>query len=80
MTVRLNYQNQNARTETGRMTLASLQTVVKAALRIQKHIQKTPVLRCSTLDNIVGAEVFFKAEVPHTLPEMHNNTRGPCCQ
>ena len=42
--------------------MIGLGAVREAATRINGVAHKTPVLRCSTLDGLVGAEVFFKAE------------------
>ncbi|CAH1793240.1 unnamed protein product [Owenia fusiformis] len=40
----------------------SLQDIIKAHQRIAKHIHRTPVLTCTTIDNLVNRKVFFKAE------------------
>lgn len=42
--------------------LPTFDDVVAAAARIDGHAHKTPVLRSSTLDQRVGAQVFFKCE------------------
>ena len=39
-----------------------LEDVKKAHQRILPHINRTPVLTCSSLDEIVGAKLFFKCE------------------
>ncbi len=38
------------------------QDIVDAQNRIKKHINRTPVLRSSTLDSIYGTSLFFKCE------------------
>ncbi len=43
-------------------TLPTFDDVVAAAARIDGHAHKTPVLRSSTLDQRLGAQVFFKCE------------------
>ena len=40
----------------------SYQEILNAAERIAKHIHKTPVHTCSTIDALVGRKVFFKCE------------------
>jgi len=42
--------------------LPTFEDVVAAAGRIDGHARKTPVLRSSTLDQRLGAQVFFKCE------------------
>ena len=41
----------------------SLVQIQKAASRLKGHATVTPILRCSTLDELAGAELFFKAEI-----------------
>jgi threonine dehydratase len=36
--------------------------ILKAALRIQPYLHRTPVLTCSQIDSMVGANLFFKCE------------------
>ncbi len=36
--------------------------VIEAAARIQPYVHRTPVLTCSTLNKLTGAEVFLKTE------------------
>ena len=43
-------------------TLPTYQDVIDAAARLQGHAHHTPVLRSSTADKLLGAEVFFKCE------------------
>ena len=43
-------------------TLPTFADVVAAAGRLQGHAHRTPVLRSSTLDQRLGAQVFFKCE------------------
>jgi threonine dehydratase len=40
----------------------TLATIEKAAKRIEAHVHRTPILRCSAIDDIVGAKLFFKCE------------------
>lgn len=40
----------------------SVDDVRRAAARIAPHVRHTPVLRCSSIDQIAGAELFFKCE------------------
>jgi len=42
--------------------LPNLESVRSAARRIGPYVHRTPVLTCSTLDRMVGAEVYFKCE------------------
>ncbi len=42
--------------------LPSFQDVVEASARLKGHAHITPVLRSSTADRLLGAEVFFKCE------------------
>ena len=42
--------------------LPSYQNVVEAAERLQGHAHRTPVLRSSTADAMLGAQLFFKCE------------------
>jgi threonine dehydratase len=40
----------------------TLKDIQEAAERIRPYAQRTPVLTCATLDQLVGARVFFKCE------------------
>jgi len=40
----------------------SLERIKEAARRIELYAHRTPVLTCSSLDKVVGAQVFFKCE------------------
>lgn len=42
--------------------LPSLADVREAAVRIQPHAHRTPVLTCSSLNRLLGVEVFYKCE------------------
>jgi threonine dehydratase len=42
--------------------LPDLDAIRAAQARIAPHVHRTPVLRCRSLDDEVGAELFFKAE------------------
>ena len=44
------------------MTLSLKQEILNARWRIDTIVHRTPVLTSSTLDNIIGAEVFLKCE------------------
>lgn len=44
------------------MPLPDLQTIREAAARIRPHIHKTPVLTSQAINEICGAELFFKCE------------------
>jgi len=45
-----------------RKRLPRLDSVREASERIVPYVHRTPVLTCSSLDRIVGAELFFKGE------------------
>jgi threonine dehydratase len=45
-----------------RRALPGFNSVREAAQRIAPHVHRTPVLTCSSLDRMVGAELFFKGE------------------
>lgn len=47
---------------TGRVKLPGLVQVQEAAARIAPHIHRTPVMRCSAIDEMLGASVHFKCE------------------
>ena len=36
--------------------------IAKAAERIQPYLHRTPVLTCSAVDQLTGAEIYFKCE------------------
>jgi threonine dehydratase len=40
----------------------SKEEIINAAVRIQPYIHRTPVLTCSAIDEIAGANIFFKCE------------------
>lgn len=40
----------------------SLDNIKDAAQRIRPYIHKTPVMTCSSIDNLTGARIFFKCE------------------
>ncbi|UCF16444.1 MAG: pyridoxal-phosphate dependent enzyme, partial [Phycisphaerales bacterium] len=40
----------------------TLEKIREAADRIGPYIHRTPVLTCRTIDDLVGAEIFFKCE------------------
>ena len=42
--------------------IPDLKAIKKAHQRIHPYINKTPVLTCSSLDEIIGAKLFFKCE------------------
>jgi threonine dehydratase len=42
--------------------LPDFDSVLEAAQRIQPYVHRTPVLTCSSLDRMVGAQLFFKGE------------------
>ncbi len=44
------------------LTLPTYQDVIAAALRLESHAHRTPVLRSRTADERLGASVFFKCE------------------
>jgi threonine dehydratase len=44
------------------LRLPDLDAIRAAQARIAPHVHRTPVLRCRSLDDEVGAELFFKAE------------------
>lgn len=46
----------------GRVKLPDLHDVEEAAARIATHVHRTPVMRCSTIDEMVGASLHFKCE------------------
>jgi threonine dehydratase len=43
-------------------TCPDLDTIRAAARRIEPHAHRTPVLTCQALDQMAGAEIFFKCE------------------
>jgi threonine dehydratase len=47
---------------TGQLESPSLADVQAAAARIEAYIHHTPIMRCSAIDEIVGASVHFKCE------------------
>ena len=47
---------------TGALRLPDLDAIRSAHARIAPHVHRTPVLRCRSLDDEVGAQLFFKAE------------------
>ena len=49
-------------TATGQLESPSLADVQAAAARIEPYIHHTPIMRCSAIDEIVGASVHFKCE------------------
>ena len=49
-------------TATGELESPSLADVQAAAARIEPYIHHTPIMRCSAIDEIVGASVHFKCE------------------
>ena len=49
-------------TATGQLESVSLADVQAAAARIEPYIHHTPIMRCSAIDEIVGASVHFKCE------------------
>lgn len=51
-----------AETAAGRVELPGLEDVREAAARIATHAHRTPVMRCSAIDEMVGASVHFKCE------------------
>ena len=42
---------------------ADLQSVREAASRIASYARRTPVMRCSTIDELAGRRLFFKCEL-----------------
>ncbi len=44
------------------LELPNIDDVRSAARRIERHIHRTPVQTCATLDRAIGAKVFFKCE------------------
>ncbi|MBN1540269.1 MAG: pyridoxal-phosphate dependent enzyme [Candidatus Thermoplasmatota archaeon] len=42
--------------------IPTLKDVQEAACRIEKHVHRTPVLTSRSIDNMLGAELFFKCE------------------
>jgi threonine dehydratase len=44
------------------LRLPDLDAIQSAQARIAPHVHRTPVLRCRSLDDEVGGELFFKAE------------------
>ena len=40
----------------------TLADVISASSRIRDHVHKTPVMRCSHLDQLSGFNLFFKCE------------------
>lgn len=44
------------------MRLPSIDDIRAAAARIQPHVHRTPVMTCSALDGLAGAQLFFKCE------------------
>ncbi|MDB6000898.1 MAG: threo-3-hydroxy-L-aspartate ammonia-lyase, partial [Rhizobacter sp.] len=44
------------------LTLPTYDDVAAAAQRIEGHAHRTPVLRSTTVDSLLGAQVFFKCE------------------
>ena len=49
-------------TATGQLESVSLADVQAAAARIEPYIHHTPIMRCSAIDEILGASVHFKCE------------------
>ncbi len=43
-------------------TLPTFEQVCEAARRIRPYVHRTPVLTCATLDQLIGAEIYFKCE------------------
>jgi threonine dehydratase len=46
----------------GRVRSPTLADVQEAAARIAPHIHRTPVIRCTAIDEMVGASLYFKCE------------------
>src|SRR4029434_3598102 len=44
------------------LTLPDVAAIRAARTRIAPHIRHTPVLTCASLDEVVGAQLFFKCE------------------
>lgn len=44
------------------MTIPDQNIILEAHARIAPHIHRTPVLQCNTINQMTGAEVFFKCE------------------
>lgn len=44
------------------MNAPTIKEIREAAARIQPFVHRTPVLTCSTVDRLCGAEIFFKCE------------------
>ncbi|NIS33709.1 MAG: threonine/serine dehydratase, partial [Actinobacteria bacterium] len=42
--------------------MVTFEAIAEAAARIAPHANETPVLRSQTLDEMAGAELFFKCE------------------
>ncbi|MGB8658231.1 MAG: pyridoxal-phosphate dependent enzyme [Candidatus Zixiibacteriota bacterium] len=43
-------------------SIPDIETIRKAARRIQPFVKRTPVLTCKSLDQMIGAELYFKCE------------------
>ena len=41
----------------------NFQDVQEAAKRIKSYVHRTPVMTCTTLDNMAGRELHFKCEL-----------------
>ena len=46
----------------GQLASPTLADVQAAAVRIAPHIHRTPIMRCSAIDDVVGASLHFKCE------------------
>jgi len=44
------------------MNVPKYADIIEAAERIKRYVKKTPVLTCTTINNMVNAELFFKCE------------------
>lgn len=50
------------------MFAASFEDVQAAAKRLEGHIHRTPVMTCSTLNEMAGKELYFKVETLQKVP------------
>lgn len=56
------YPRTNSGSPPHRETPPGLDDIRRAAVRISPYVRRTPVLRSSSIDEITGAELFFKCE------------------
>ncbi len=58
------------------MAMIGMPQIEEAAERIRPHIRHTPVLRCATLDQLAGAQLYLKCENLQAAGAF--KTRGAC--